>query len=290
MKKVVKCILAIVLMLGMVITITGCGKKNKDTKEYDKDNEIVLNQTENNNVDENNNINENNNTNENDNTNKNNVQESNQTTSGNEVKQNNNTKNENSKNKAVEAIKTALKDKNWVKNNLYFSEDYLGENSNAQQVLKFIVCKSNSTPIVVVEVDAEEARKSEVLLVSYVNGEVKAEYINGGHIYHGAYSVDANKGIVCDVYMHGGSESTKLHNISSGSVKFIGGYGTEETFNNQTSQLEYKYIVFGNSIYEQNEVSEAEYNKCKTSLNVSQYNFVEIGTSLTDTNVDKYIK
>ena len=33
MKKIIKYILVIVLMLGMVITITGCGKKNKDAKE-----------------------------------------------------------------------------------------------------------------------------------------------------------------------------------------------------------------------------------------------------------------
>ena len=49
MKKIIKYILVIVLMLGMVITITGCGKKNKDAKEYNKENEIAQsNQAENN--------------------------------------------------------------------------------------------------------------------------------------------------------------------------------------------------------------------------------------------------
>lgn len=286
MKKIIKYILAVSLMLGMVITITGCGKKmNKDAKEYDKDNEIVSNQTENNNTDENNDIEENNIIGVVDD-----KQESNQTTSGNEGKENNNTKDESTKSeskkdKAVQAIKVALKDKEWVKNNLYFTKDELDDNANSQQVVNFIVCKSSSTPIVVVEVDSEEAKRSKVVLVSYINGEVKAEFINSGHIYHGGYSVDANKGIVREDYMHAGSYATMLHSVSTGSVKFIGGYG-----NNESGTESGRYTIFGNSISEQNEVSEAEYNKCKASLNVDQYKFVEIGTSLTNANVDKYIK
>ena len=289
MKKVVKYVLTTVLMLGMVITTTGCGKKvNKDAKEYDKDNEIVSNQTENNNTEENNDIEENNIIGVIDD--KDDKQESNQTTSGNGLNQNNNTKDESTKSeskkdKAVQAVKTALKDKEWVKNNLYFTKDELDDNANAQQVVNFIVCKSSSTPIVVVEVDSEEAKRSKVVLVSYINGEVKAEFINSGHIYHGGYSVDENKGIVCEDYMHAGSYATMLHSVSTGSVKFIGGYG-----NNESGTESGRYTIFGNSISEQNEVSEAEYNKCKASLNVEQYKFVEIGTSLTNANVDKYIK
>lgn len=33
----------------MILTITGCGKKNKSKQEYDKDNETIANQSEKNN-------------------------------------------------------------------------------------------------------------------------------------------------------------------------------------------------------------------------------------------------
>ena len=44
MKKIIKYILAVSLMLGMVVTMTACGKKDKDTKQYGKDNETILNE------------------------------------------------------------------------------------------------------------------------------------------------------------------------------------------------------------------------------------------------------
>lgn len=48
MKKILKYTLAILVVLGMMLTVTGCGNKDKDQKEYNKDNEVVANQTENN--------------------------------------------------------------------------------------------------------------------------------------------------------------------------------------------------------------------------------------------------
>ena len=52
MKKILKCTLVVLIMLNMVIIITGCGKKDNDKKEYNKDNETVVNQAENNSVNE----------------------------------------------------------------------------------------------------------------------------------------------------------------------------------------------------------------------------------------------
>ena len=35
MKKILKCTLVVLVMLCMILTITGCGKKNKSKQEYD---------------------------------------------------------------------------------------------------------------------------------------------------------------------------------------------------------------------------------------------------------------
>ena len=99
MKKIIKYILVIVLMLGMVITITGCGKKNKDAKEYNKENEIAQsNQAENN---SNGDVEET----------KNETQDTDNTVSKNETKQDKKSnKAQQDNNEAVNAIKKCLKD------------------------------------------------------------------------------------------------------------------------------------------------------------------------------------
>ena len=80
-----------------------------------------------------------------------------------------------------------------------------------------------------------------------------------------------------------------FHSVAAGNLKFIGGYGSRDTYENEESTL--KYFIYKESKYDDPEdVSKDEYDKYKGSLNESQYNFVEIGTELNDTNVDKYIK
>lgn len=52
MKKILKYILAILVVLSMMLAITGCGNKDKDKKEYSKENETIEKQEENNVTDE----------------------------------------------------------------------------------------------------------------------------------------------------------------------------------------------------------------------------------------------
>lgn len=196
--------------------------------------------------------------------------------------------------KQVEAVKKALKDKEWLANNVLVQDD---ENYNdieniGTQDVNFIVCKSNDkTPIVVIQVDAEDIRYSKVILVTYSEseGKVVVAKINEGHIYHGAYSVDANKCVVNTLFRHGGSEAMIYHSVANGELKFIGEYGTNAEFENDEEVL--KYFIHKETMYDEPEyISKDEYEKYKASLNESQYNFVEIGTELNDANVDKYIK
>ena len=196
--------------------------------------------------------------------------------------------------KQVDAVKNALKDKEWLAKNVLVKdeENYNDAENIGTQVVDFIVCKrTDETPIVVIQVSAEDIRYSKVVLVTYSESEGKAvaTKINEGHIYHGAYTVDANKCVVNSLYMHGGAEAMLFHSVAAGNLKFIGGYGSRDTYENEESTL--KYFIYKESKYDDPEdVSKDEYDKYKGSLNESQYNFVEIGTELNDTNVDKYIK
>ena len=52
MKKILKYTLAIIVVLSMMLAITGCGNKDKDKKEYSKENETIEKQEENNVTDE----------------------------------------------------------------------------------------------------------------------------------------------------------------------------------------------------------------------------------------------
>ena len=208
-----------------------------------------------------------------------------------EVKENTTTDEKKESNKKVEStaaseVRKALKDENWLKKNIYVQdEEKITEGNIGTQNITFLVCKSNDKPIVVVQVLAEDVRYSKVILVSYNDGKVTAQKINQGHIYHGAYSADTNKGVVCTEFMHGGSFATIYFDVSSGSVKFIGEYSSEEDGN------ETQYFVHDKSMYDEGrEISEEEYESYKEGLNEKQYNFVEIGTKLTNENVDKYIK
>ena len=195
--------------------------------------------------------------------------------------------------KYTEEVKKALKDANWLGNNVLVNEE---ENDSTveigNQVVNFIVCKStNNIPIVVIKVEAEDIRFSKIVLVTYSESEHKvvATKINQGHIYHGAYTVDANKCVVKSLYMHGGSSATIYHSVANGKLTFMGKYGTEDVYGED--EYAEKYFISKTSMYTDPEyVSESEYESYKASLKESQYNFVEIGTPLTNTNIDTYIK
>lgn len=196
--------------------------------------------------------------------------------------------------KQIDAVKKALKDKEWLAKNILVQdeENYNDAENIGTQVANFIVCKrSSDTPVIIIQVSAEDIRYSKVMLVAYskTDDKVVATKINEGHIYHGAYTVDANKCVVNSLYMHGGAETMLFHSVAAGNLKFIGGYGSRDTYENEESTL--KYFIYKESKYDDpEEVSKDEYDKYKGSLNESQYNFVEIGTELNDTNVEKYIK
>lgn len=201
----------------------------------------------------------------------------------------------NNYNIAVSEIKKCLKDVNWLKQNIYITEDeMISDNTNiSDQQINFIVCKSNTKPIIVVETSSDNNLSIKIDLVTYENNKVKVERIGEGHNSHVGYYIDANKCVVRTEYMHMGTCETILHSIVDGKINLLGSYGYyEENISNTDDNLELKYtyyIGFDTNFNNGKEVSEDEYEKYKKNLNEEQYNFVLIATELTSENIDLYI-
>lgn len=193
---------------------------------------------------------------------------------------------------AIAAMKKCLKDESWLKANVYITaSQQIIEGDLSDQTVDFIICRGDKLPIVIIEVASDNARYHKIVLVAYVNGSVKTEIINQGHIYHGGFAVDANKNVVSSVFMHMGDNSTSLRKITNGTIKFLGEYGyCEESTDGKISN---RYYIVDETMQKNGthkDVSEAEYNSYKASLNESQYKFVSIGTELNNQNVDEFIK
>lgn len=192
-------------------------------------------------------------------------------------------------NTAVDEIKKCLKDVNWLKQNIYITEDEMISNDTniSDQQIKFIVCKSNEKPIIVVETSSDNNLYVKIDLVTYENNKVKVERIGEGHSSHIGYHIDANKCVVCTNYGHMGTFNTLLHNIVDGKINLLGSYGF--CISDTGDNVEAYYIGFDTNFNNDREVSEDEYEKYKKNLNEEQYNFVSIATELTSENIDLYI-
>ena len=198
-------------------------------------------------------------------------------------------------NTAVSEIKKCLKDINWLKQNIYITEDEMISNDTdiSDQQINFIVCKNNTKPIIVVETSSFNNLSIKIDLVTYENNKVKVERIGEGHNSHVGYDIDANKCVVRTEYMHMGACNTLLHSIVDGKINLLGSYGYyEEIISNTDDNVELKYtysIGFDTNFNNNKEVSEDEYERYKKNLNEEQYNFVAISTELTSENIDLYI-
>lgn len=163
----------------------------------------------------------------------------------------------------------------------------------SDQEINFIVCKSDTKPIIVVETSSFNNLSRKIDLVTYENNKVKVERIGEMHITHGGYDIDTNKCVVRTEYMYMGECKTSLHSIVDGKINLLGLYGYYENYiGNTDDNIELKdtyYIGFDTNFNNNKEVSEDEYERYKKNLNEEQYNFVSIDTRLTSENIDLYI-
>ena len=278
MKKIIKYILVIVLILGMVITITGCGKKNKDAKEYNKENEIAQsNQAENN---SNGDVEET----------KNETQDTDNTVSKNETKQDKKSnKAQQDNNEAVNAIKKCLKDENWIKENvsLKFGNEY--PNNQTQKYTFMIMKTKDNNPTVIVKAQTEgEIKDMQAFIVKYKNKKVTAVEVDA---MYKLSSIDDETDIIADpnnglvnyyTDLENGCENM-IYDINNETPKQMDIYGYYTGGENEGTwffkELFYRAVPT---------ISEEEYNSIKAKYD--KYKFYKITTELTSENIDEYIK
>jgi hypothetical protein len=278
MKKIIKYILVIVLMLGMVITITGCGKKNKDAKEYNKENEIAQsNQAENNN---NGDVEKT----------KNETQDTDNTVSKNETKQNEkNNETQQVNNEEVNAIKKCLKDEKWIKENvsLEFGNEYP---YNQSQKYTFMIMKTkDNNPTVIVKAQREgKIKDMQAFIVKYKNKKVTAVEVDAKYKLSSLDDetdiiADPNNGLV-NYYtdLENGCENM-IYDINNETPKQMDIYGYYTGGENEGTWF------FKEDFYRAvPTISEEEYNSIKAKYD--KYKFYKITTELTSENIDEYIK
>ena len=278
MKKIIKYILVIVLMLGMVITITGCGKKNKDAKEYNKENEIAQsNQAENN-------------SNGDAEETKNETQDTDNTVSKNETKQDKKSNEaQQDNNEAVNAIKKCLKDENWIKENvsLKFGNEY--PNNQTQKYTFMIMKTKDNNPTVIVKAQTEgEIKDMQAFIVKYKNKKVTAVEVDA---MYKLSSIDDETDIIADpnnglvnyyTDLENGCENM-IYDINNEKPKQMDIYGYYTGGENEGTwffkELFYRAVPT---------ISEEEYNSIKAKYD--KYKFYKITTELTSENIDEYIK
>lgn len=194
----------------------------------------------------------------------------------------------NNNKEAVEAIKTALKDNNWVKENVMMKEScFVDVPIKSKQDLTFMVLKSqNDIPIIAVSANSDEDLSTEVFLVTYKNGKVIANSITerAMHNGHAGIQIDPNNHIAAQGYAHMGAISDTYYDIKSGSAIYLDNVGavmgnTEGDYN--TPEKYYKGKT-------ETECTKNEYDEIIAKY--KKYKFYSIETELTDSNIDKYIK
>ncbi len=194
----------------------------------------------------------------------------------------------------VEAIRKALKDDEWIKENVMMKNSaFVGVGIEHEQELTFMrVMGKNKTPIVVVEAVSEEDLSYQLFIVSYQNGKVVSKPLteNASHYGHSGVSVDPNKAVATIGYMHMGVVENQFFDISDGTSKFIKSYGYYDEYNEQGEYTDrtiyYKKYKIGE---DEDNITEDEYKKLVKEES-NNYNFYLIETELNDANVNEYIK
>lgn len=200
-----------------------------------------------------------------------------------------------SSSEAVTAIKNALKDKKWLKENAMMKEScFVDTPIKHEQTLTFMVLKNKNgnNPMIAVKASSEEDLSAEVFVVWYENGKVLSNSIRGTafHINHGDIEIDPNNLIAKDSYIHMGYFGDEYYDISKGKSVSLNYIGYEVTSGGDESEDEVSnyYIAKGNTDTGAKVGTKSEYDKINSKY--SSYKFSSIDTQLNNTNIDKYIK
>ena len=166
--------------------------------------------------------------------------------------------------KAEEAIKSKLLDKNWLKNNTLIKSANGNSNSIEEQDYKFAVIKEQDTknPVVVLVVTAEKILTQNTFVIRYKNNDVSIEKVSEGHYQH----VDTltNGEYYATTYEHMNEWAFELLEVSSDDIGVV----------------DRNHGTLGDEDYDYMEVIDFENNN----------NLKSVITELNETNLNKLLK
>ena len=166
--------------------------------------------------------------------------------------------------KAEEAIKSKLLDKNWLKNNTLIKSANGNSNSIEEQDYKFAVIKEQDTknPVVVLVVTAEKILTKNTFVISYKNNDVNIKKVSEGHYQH----VDTltNGEYYATTYEHMNEWAFELLEVSSDDIGVV----------------DRNHGTLGDEDYDYMEVIDFENNN----------NLKSVITELNETNLNRLLK
>ena len=198
----------------------------------------------------------------------------------------------------LSAIGEALKNEEWVKNNLYMTKDCFGDEVTGNQEITF---KKIGEDRVIVQALSYDSDAFGVVLtvVYYKDGKVMTysypsldEPLHPGHL---GFNVDPDNQILVSYFMHMGFYEDVLYTIGDNSIddfaRFAGAEMDEEGNIRETESgdtlVDYEFI--NGDEKEEGTMTFSEYYKYLENYR-KEYNFQAIDTPLTAENVDLYVR
>ncbi|HOZ54434.1 MAG TPA: hypothetical protein PK993_00085 [Clostridia bacterium] len=192
--------------------------------------------------------------------------------------------------KEVAAIKKALKDEEWVKDNVSLKDGNILSENQTQKHTFIVLYDDAKKPFVIVKALREEGTKKimQAYVVTYTDNKVVAkeiakDYIFGNESINTDIKVETSKALVNYYTYLGKGEESFIYSIKNGNPEFVDIYGYYK------ESLDDKSIYFKEHYSKEvSTISQSEYNSIKDKYKSTAYNRITI--QLTSQNIDKYIK
>lgn len=184
-------------------------------------------------------------------------------------------------------IRTALKNKKWLRSKATMEKTFLGEDVSENITWKFFASNSGDQNNIFVLAE-DESNSLQVFAITYESGKVVATPVLS-HVVDASketISVDIDKGMVEAKYSDEGYQTSVYYLVSRGQVYTVNTIGFYPEYGNN-GQKTGKSIYY--SINTENTISESEYNKLKKQYD-DNYNFENSFVELNAQNIDKMIK
>ena len=197
-----------------------------------------------------------------------------------------------------EAIKTVLKDEEWVKNNVMLQKTCFGEDASGEgQEITF--CKVGEDKVLVQAYAYDEVFGIANTLVSYQDGKVVTfgypSVEAPGHPGHVGYGIVPKEEILAEGYMHMGYYVSAYYKIEKDSVNLLASfeakeYGEDgELIQNESGDILVDYTISIDGKEESGRTSFEDY-EAKISAYIDPEQIEAINIPLTKENIELYVK